>query len=276
MREKEIKTYSIAQFCRIDRSNMYKMIKGKRNPSSAESVENMAEYMRLTPLECGQLLEAYQITIMGYDTYHRQKSVQDFLMSFSEGAAKSEKDFLVQNCGTELQKLSGRIYLLMQPEDNFIMNLLVTAGVESKSLEIEHIFCLNNSKDLIMDKRDYNLYCLKDILPMFTQCFCVYRPYCYYDNIVFHSSTFTLMSSMILTSEYATIINYSYFTGISGHSMLRYMQSIIHQISFLSFIQREAVSVSFQTGTITKSQCFYYPQITAERFWKWRRDTGSF
>jgi len=164
MREKEIKTYSIAQFCGIDRSNMYKMIKGKRTPSSAETVERMAEYMRLTPLERSQLLEAYQVTVVGYDTYHRRKSVQDFLRTFSEGAAKSDKDFLVQNCitmdvneqelkryqgtvvkekvlkylisgvlGTELKKPSGRIYLLMQPEDNFIMNLLVTAGVKSKS-----------------------------------------------------------------------------------------------------------------------------------------------
>ena len=36
----------------------------------------MAEYMRLMPVEQKRLLEAYQITVMGAETYYRRKSVR--------------------------------------------------------------------------------------------------------------------------------------------------------------------------------------------------------
>lgn len=36
---KNIKTYALAQYCNLDRSNMYKIIKGQRKPSSLEMVE---------------------------------------------------------------------------------------------------------------------------------------------------------------------------------------------------------------------------------------------
>lgn len=79
MKEKNIKTYAIAQYCGIDRSNMYKILKGKRNPASEEVVNRMAEYMQLTPAEQKRLLEAYQITVVGAATYYRRKSVGEFL-----------------------------------------------------------------------------------------------------------------------------------------------------------------------------------------------------
>lgn len=44
--------------------------------------------MRLIPGERSRLIEAYQITVMGYHAYHRRKGVQDFLLSFSGGSAK--------------------------------------------------------------------------------------------------------------------------------------------------------------------------------------------
>ena len=110
MKEKEIRTYSIAQFCGIDRSNMYKMLNGKRNPASEEVVERIAEYMRLKPVEKSHLMEAYQITMMGYDNYHRRKSVQEFLMSFSEEAAKTEEilrsGYMTVNVDVQELKLS--------------------------------------------------------------------------------------------------------------------------------------------------------------------------
>ncbi len=236
MKEKSIKTYSIAQFCEMDRSNMYKIINGKRNPPSEEIVEKIAEYMRLMPTERSRLMEAYQITIMGYHTYHRRKSVQDFLVSFCADYAKPEEKQIWQECVTvneqelilwqgtvvkdqqlkhlissvlniEAQRMGGRICLIMQPEDNPIMDLLVSAGIRSANLCIEHIFCLSNTNDIVSEKKDYNLYCLKNILPMFIQCVCSYQPYCYYDNIVSHNTRFNLLSSMLLTSEYAIIFS---------------------------------------------------------------------
>lgn len=67
----------------MDRSNMYKILNGKRNPSSAQMVQSIADFLRLTPLERYDLLEAYQVTITGYDTYYRRKHVQDFIAYFT-------------------------------------------------------------------------------------------------------------------------------------------------------------------------------------------------
>lgn len=238
MKEKEIRTYSIAEFCGIDRSNMYKIISGKRNPTSEEMVGKIAEYMRLKPVERNHLIEAYQITIMGYDTYHRRKCVQDFLMSFSgyelevkqkqiqqeyvtlnideeklllrQGSVakdKQLKNLISSVLNIEIQKNAGNICLLMQPENNDIMDILSLEGAKKKNLNIEHIFCLSNTNDIVTDNKDYNLNCLNHILPMFIQCVCDYKPYCYYDNITSHNNRFNLLTSMILTSEYAVIFS---------------------------------------------------------------------
>ena len=38
---KDIKTYALAQYCGLDRSNMYKVINGKRKPTSEAMVDKM-------------------------------------------------------------------------------------------------------------------------------------------------------------------------------------------------------------------------------------------
>lgn len=44
---KNIKTYALAQYCGFDRSNMYKIINGKRSPSSGEMVQKISKFMQL-------------------------------------------------------------------------------------------------------------------------------------------------------------------------------------------------------------------------------------
>lgn len=263
MREKNIKTYAIAQFCGIDRSNMYKMINGKRNPVSEELVEQIAEYMRLKPMERNHLVEAYQITVMGYDTYHRRKSVEDFLMSFSKHFLEMEEKRLPREYVTinvneqklkswqgsmikdrelknlisnvldiEIKRPSGKIYLMMQPEGEYVMDILALAGTKGKDLTIEHIFCLSNTNDIAAGKKDYNLWCLKNILPMFVQCVCDYQPYCYYDNIVSHNNRFNLLSSMIVTSEYVILFSMEekYGTLLLEKDAIQYFQQLFQTL----------------------------------------------
>lgn len=263
MKEKDIKTYSIAQFCGVDRSNMYKIINGRRNPSSEELVGRIAEYMRLKPKERNYLMESYQITVMGYDTYYRRKSVQDFLLSFSESTLETEErsfsyEYITMNVdekelrlmngivakdrhlknlissvlNIEIAKPKGKICLLMQPENNHITDILVSAGRGNKDLSIEHIFCLNNTNDIISDKRDYNLWCLKNIIPIFVQSSCDYQPYYYYDNIVSHNNKFNLLSSMILTSEYAIVFSMEEKYGmiLSGRDTIEYLKVLFYSL----------------------------------------------
>lgn len=263
MREKDIRVYSIAQYCGIDRSNMYKILNGKRNPTSEDMVERIAEYMRLRPKERDYLLEAYQITVMGYDAYHRRKSVQDFLLSFSTDGRKQEKTISRQEYMTvkvdeqelnniqgivvrdirlrhmissvlnlEIQKPSGTISLLMQPDNNFVMDILAFAGSKKEDLNIEHIFCLSNTDDIVLDKKDYNLSCLSDILPLFVHCVCNYKPYCYYDSIASHNNRFNFLSSMILTSQYVIAFSTEENMGVllSGKETTQDLQKMFQSL----------------------------------------------
>lgn len=279
MKEKKIKTYSIAQFCGMDRSNMYKIISGKRNPGSEELVQRIAEYMRLKPMEKNHLIEAYQITVMGYDTWHRRKSVQEFLISFSDytsekcacvpdheymsvnvdeqelirrqGIIMTEgrlKDMVLSVLNLESRKPDGKISLLLQPENSLFMEVMSSIGVKEPDLQVEHIFCLSNTDDITADKRDYNLTCLKCILPMFTRCICDYRPFCYYDNIVSRNNKFNLLSSMILTSEYAILFSAedNYGMLLSQKSTVLYLQTLFQSL------KEDAISMACKMDTLEK------------------------
>ena len=76
---KNIKTYALAQYCNLDRSNMYKIIKGQRKPSSLEMVEKMCKFMHLSPSEQADMEESYHIALIGRENYYRRKPYNSFL-----------------------------------------------------------------------------------------------------------------------------------------------------------------------------------------------------
>ena len=52
--QKNIHIYSMAKYCGLDRSTLYKIIKGNRRPPSASVRDKMACFMHLTPDETRQ------------------------------------------------------------------------------------------------------------------------------------------------------------------------------------------------------------------------------
>ena len=72
---KDVGVYPLSQFCGLDRSFMYKIINGKRNPSGEDVVRKMAQFMQLTPREKTDFMDAFYITQMGEEVYYRRKSV---------------------------------------------------------------------------------------------------------------------------------------------------------------------------------------------------------
>ena len=67
--EKDVKVGALAHYCNLERSTVYKFINGKREPMSAELVEQIAYFIKLTPLETHQLREAWKMTRMGAVSY---------------------------------------------------------------------------------------------------------------------------------------------------------------------------------------------------------------
>ena len=91
--EKDVKVGALAHYCNLERSTVYKFINGKREPLSAELVEQIAYFIKLTPLETHQLREAWKITRMGEDAYYIRKSIDHFLCDFPNKSTPPSYDF---------------------------------------------------------------------------------------------------------------------------------------------------------------------------------------
>ena len=90
---KDVGVYPLSQFCGLDRSFMYKIINGKRNPSGEDVVRKMAQFMQLTPREKTDFMDAFYITQMGEEVYYRRKSVGELIETFSCREGKKEYIF---------------------------------------------------------------------------------------------------------------------------------------------------------------------------------------
>ena len=72
----------MAAACQIDRSMLYRIINGKRNPPSPEIFFRISKYLQLAPAEYEQLLNAYELTRLGASIYYKRKNVEDFFIRF--------------------------------------------------------------------------------------------------------------------------------------------------------------------------------------------------
>lgn len=238
---KNIKVYSLAQYCGLDRSNMYKIINGKRKPPSLDIVDKMCHFMHLLPSEELELKESYQISLIGYENYYRRKGVLAFFESFdvyrsslplsryySEGNIHFG-DLMPLNSSTELNQAllyiifsernhkDGYIRMLAQPDYDFLLNILTAQASTDENTYVEHILCFNNDPGNIHSERNYNLICLQKILPLYGSNF-QYDCYYYYDNMLSKTGTFNLFPYIVITSQYACLFttnhDYGFVTSV--------------------------------------------------------------
>lgn len=80
--EKDVKVGSLANYCKLERSTVYKFINEKREPMSAELVDRIAHFLKLTPSETHRLQGAWKMARIGEDVYYLRKSVEHFLADF--------------------------------------------------------------------------------------------------------------------------------------------------------------------------------------------------
>lgn len=87
--EKKVKVMALAKYCELERSTIYKFINGKREPMSAELVEQIAHFIKLTPQETYQFKEAWKMARMGENDYYIRKSIEHFLSDFPNRSSSS-------------------------------------------------------------------------------------------------------------------------------------------------------------------------------------------
>ncbi|OUP66689.1 hypothetical protein B5F13_02980 [Drancourtella sp. An177] len=235
---KSVKPNDMAQYCGLERSFMYKIIKGSRIPASAEPVLGMAEYLRLTPQEKEDFVEAYKISTEGYDNYFRRKAVLELFENFEKYSepehllppqplpclsdstdtiavtGKNEiRHLLFHILFLESRRQDAHIRLLIQPDSPFLTELLASIAYRNPTLKMDHIICFNNSEKIGPDKQNYNLFCLKQILPLYS-CACLYNVYYYYGTLLDSTGELLLFPYLILTSTHVFLLAKDMQSGI--------------------------------------------------------------
>lgn len=235
--DKDIPVYALSRYCGLDRSSLYKILRGKRTPSSIFTVEQISEFIHLTPLEHEELLEAYQITLAGADNYYRRKYVMHFLTNFAENTSSIPMHYTITNFADNLPDIAalsgsseiqhcltsillketgvqkGQIHLLVQPDFTTVIHFLSHIRQSAATFSVTHILCMNSTSQITPSRKDYNLHCLQTILPLYS-CDYPYESFYYYDNILSQSNAYHLFPYMILTSSHAVLLSSDYQKGL--------------------------------------------------------------
>lgn len=210
--EKNIKVMSLAHYCNLERSTVYKFINGKREPMSMELVEQIARFIQLTPPETYKFKEAWKMARMGENTYYIRKSMERFLSDFPNkstpasysaplqenmsGTPSTTPNCLLLNSRqavdssvrrillSEASKKDGRISLFLQPDYPFLLHLLSTIQ-PAGTLQIDHIFSLNRTAQFTEAHELYELYYLRNLFPIYMNKL-DYRIHCFYTNEISH------------------------------------------------------------------------------------------
>lgn len=241
--EKGIKVYSMAKYCLLDRSTMYKVINGTRKPPSMEAFHKMADFMRLTPMEYDMFLKAYEISILGKDVYYKRKNMENFMCGFPTAFSvpplqlpedftvsaqieweKKVPEFVTITNQTELnhtiyhmflaesEKPRGRIGMLLQPDRSFAFGLLAGQLSTSRQLHIDHLVCLDHATRMTEEHESYTLMYLKNLLPLYASSL-DYHSYCFYDDIPSRYYNFSGTPFLILTEDFALTCCSDYSAG---------------------------------------------------------------
>lgn len=242
IKNREINVSALTAYCNLDRSTMYKLINGKRTPTSKELVRQIASFMNLNPMETQELIDSYLLTKVGWETYYRRKNVLDFILDFDElhldsvfpvsslqefrPSAKSLENASIPltsqlHLSAALQQIllkgtslgDDSIRIFAQPEHLQTLNVANFLANYQSHIKIKHILCINNNKSLIRSQQNYNIQCLKKMVPLYGTLY-DYQPYFYYDNVNSHFNNLNILPCMFITGASAILCSSDLKEGI--------------------------------------------------------------
>ncbi len=232
--EKQMKIADIEKFSGINRSTLYKLLNGTREPTSSDVVRKIADALCLNFKEQNELMEAYRLTRLGPVSYYGRKEVRSFFREIGHSEPAPAAPFLPfaafdleegqrillqgsQNVNLALEyflyaavKRNKREAIRINEPllDDVTLSLVDKVGKIDPKVEIRQIVILDDSiKQNAEEKGEiYNVRALRKILPVM-----VHHPnfevYYRYVNINSVDMTITGMPNYIIAGEY--LIQYS-------------------------------------------------------------------
>ncbi len=234
---KNITLKDLSEETNIDRTVLYRYVKGKRIPSDKNIVVRMADVVQMSVSEKKHLLEEYDKLILGENIVYSYEYIQRIIHSlerlrknklFANNMWNTVSVFKMENMVIELntkediityildlfkyiasrKRTEEKILLLMQPGYGDIQRFIPQIFGKC-SIEIEQIICMEQN----INQSYKNLELFEKILPL---CFSLlkYNLYYYYDSVNNHINNMTTMPNIIIVDDYVVQFDYKMKNGV--------------------------------------------------------------
>lgn len=182
----------VSRYTGIDHSTLYKFISGTRTPSGIDTVNRIAEYLRLSVKEADDLRGSYYFSTQGEVHYYGAQQILELMARLSDDVPRElpvEKNaFPVQNTEQVLhgQKQINETFLSLCLEagnrgdkkllvfstgnDPALFTALARVCITCRDLSVKHLQVLDNSGQVGTDYRIFNIGLLNNVMPMVLRC----------------------------------------------------------------------------------------------------------
>lgn len=282
MRDKNIAVYDLASFIGVDRSFIYKVVKGTRNPSNRKMVEKIADYLCLGHAERSELIDSYYFTVLGERRYYGSKQI---IRMFNQIGRKKESGKLLFQISL---KSSQRKPMILNNHDDIqdaVLSICMTAGQRDNEkirifsssyrsvttyllngvcrsfpdTRIEHIVILDDGMRINSDHRLYNIDCISMLLPLVI-LFPGYHLQGLYTSSVAIENMGMQMSEMVITDGYVCVFDQLQDHGIliSNPDIIQVYDDIFKNIEkrtmeFVSRISQDSIFDTVKLATFGSS-----------------------
>lgn len=235
MKECGINAAELAQELGVDRTTIFRYMKGKREPKDAKIVKGIADALHMTLQDRKQFMEEYDNLILGEQVVkgyqyverlfkHLGNEKQEHRNTFWDIKKQAEVNFFCLNSRREIEMCVLALFwaleqreeevvlqILMQPEYEEIQNALsdIFGKQKVENIRIEQIICLEQQ----VQKSYENLERFQQVLPL---CFSdiSYEARYYYDSVKNHINEMSWTPNVILAGNCAVQFDYDMSQGI--------------------------------------------------------------
>ncbi len=242
----------LAQETGIDRTVIYRYMKGKRLPADADVAEKIADALQMSEEEKRRFYQGYDKAVMGESmvfSYQYIQQILDDLENMDENAltdntkwqttiemrmdkpmaelkSKEEIETCVHDlfrCVAGTNKVHEELWMIMQPEYDGIQRHIPQI-FKGKDVTVKQLICMEQSRE-----KDYkNLMIFAKIV---NPCFQLenYEAYYYYDDLEGHINGMTFMPNILLARDYAVMFDFAMETGaiFRGGEFVRIVQDYV-------------------------------------------------
>lgn len=240
IQKKKASINQVAKYTGIDHSTMYKIMQGKRRPSSMDMVMKIGESLCLNQGEMERLKESYYLTLLGPDSYYGNRQISDLISSLSDQirlpevntAAQVKKDHIeecVLNSAEELQDAliglcseagdagADEICLFTSGNIQLPQSLVNTSCRLYPEMKVYQICVLDDSMQVNDANRMHNLDFLRILWPLMTR-FPGYHVSSIYADVDTLSSMDDVLGDFVLTQQGVCVFDRVQHHGFITHS----------------------------------------------------------